>query len=561
MRFRLTISARTVSVAWVAVMLTAIAGLTIQRSIIRQQGIEAVRGTMRSILLSAESARDSAAGMQTSLDTRKLEAEARTAKDYRSTKLFTSLPIVAVWRSVAKGASSEGYTLRVPAKTPRNGNDLPTPAELRILDRLARENPAELFEIDSDTNELVYSRPVHLSQDCLSCHGEPELSRTKDGKDPLGFPMEGYKVGDLRGAFVLRSSLNRVDSIVWAGVLRSALWTTACALLVAVGAYWFTLKMRKSLQGTVEMLRKIANGDLSEDMKVESNDEIGDMAIALNSAVGGLRTTLHDVHTSAEWVSSASRELNAAVAQLASGAQTQAASIQETSVNMKEMTVTVRQNAEHARQANQIASDSRREAEAGGITVTSAVKAMQQIHSSSRRITDIVATINDIAFQTNLLALNAAVEAARAGEQGRGFAVVAAEVRSLAQRSATATKEIEALIHDSGRKVETGSTLVNESGETLTAIVSSVKRVSDFVSQIAAASSQQASGIDYVTEAISDMDRVTQENSTQTEELAITANSLNEHAGRMLAHIARFKLKPHDIRGIRDGKVDFKKGS
>ena len=541
-KIRWTISARTVTIAWIAVIITAVAGLAIQRSMIRQQGNEAVRSAMRGIMLSAESARDSAAGLQSGLDMKRLEAEARASKDYRDTKLFASLPLMAVWHAVAKGASAEGYTLRVPAKTPRNADNAATPSELQILDRLTREKPVELFEIDEQRNELVYVRPVYLTADCLICHGDPQMSRTRDGRDPLGFRMENYKTGDLRGAFILHASLDKLDKTVSSNLIRSALWMTPCALFVAFGAFFFTMKMRGSIRGAVDTLQRVAAGDLSGDMQVTSNDEIGDMATALNTAVGGLRKTLLEIKTSANSVSTASQELTSAVNQLADGAHAQAASLQETSVNMKQMTLTVKQNAEHARQANDIASQSRREAEAGGVTVASAVDAMEEIHASSSRIADIIGTIDDIAFQTNLLALNAAVEAARAGEQGRGFAVVASEVRSLAQRSATAAKEIKTLITDSGRKVQAGSTLVNHSGETLIAIVNSVKRVSDFVSQIATGSSQQASGITQVHEAITDMDRVTQENSAQTEQLSATAQSLHDQATAMLNHIARFKL-------------------
>jgi methyl-accepting chemotaxis protein len=209
---------------------------------------------------------------------------------------------------------------------------------------------------------------------------------------------------------------------------------------------------------------------------------------------------------------------------------------------MEEITATVKQNADSARQANQLAAGSRESAEKGGQVVTSAIGAMSEINAASKKIADIITTIDEIAFQTNLLALNAAVEAARAGEQGRGFAVVATEVRNLAQRSATAAKEIKALIQDSVRKVENGSELVNRSGQTLDEIVTSVKRVTDIVAEIAAASKEQATGIDQVTKAMAQMDQVTQQNSSQTEELSSTAQSMSTHAEQLQALVARFKL-------------------
>ena len=241
-------------------------------------------------------------------------------------------------------------------------------------------------------------------------------------------------------------------------------------------------------------------------------------------------------------VASASQELAAASEQLSSGAQQSASSLEETASSLEEITATVRQNADNADQANQLANSSRETAEKGGAVVAQAVDAMGEINRSSRKIADIITTIDEIAFQTNLLALNAAVEAARAGEQGRGFAVVAGEVRNLAQRSATAAREIKGLIEDSVQKVETGSELVNKSGETLGAIVTSVKRVTDIVAEIAAASREQTVGIEQINKAVAQMDQVTQSNASQTEEMSGTAVALSGQAEQLQAVVAQFNL-------------------
>jgi methyl-accepting chemotaxis protein len=228
---------------------------------------------------------------------------------------------------------------------------------------------------------------------------------------------------------------------------------------------------------------------------------------------------------------------------MSSGAQQQASSLEETAASLEEITGTVKQNADNARQANQLAVGSRDTAEKGGEVVTQAVSAMGEINQSSKKIADIITTIDEIAFQTNLLALNAAVEAARAGEQGRGFAVVAAEVRSLAQRSATAAKEIKALIQDSVQKVQDGSQLVNKSGHTLQEIVSSVKKVTDIIGEIAAASQEQSGGIDQVNKAVSQMDQVVQSNAAQTEEVSSTAQALSLQANQLQQLVGKFKLE------------------
>jgi len=296
------------------------------------------------------------------------------------------------------------------------------------------------------------------------------------------------------------------------------------------------------LNKAVAALELLANGDLTVTVEVHTKDEVGQMATVLNTALEKLRTTLQEVAESAATASSSSREIAAAAAEIASGAQEQAASLEETSASLEEITATVRQSADNARQASQLATGSRESAEAGQGVVASAIAAMTEINTASAKISDIISTIDEIAFQTNLLAVNAAVESARAGEEGRGFAVVATEVRSLAQRSADAAKDIKHLIQDSLHKVEKGSELVNRSGETLQSIIGSVKRVTDIVGEIAAASAEQSIGVDQVNTAITQMDHVTQSNSAQTEELSSTAQSFAEQAARLTQLVGQFKL-------------------
>jgi methyl-accepting chemotaxis protein len=333
---------------------------------------------------------------------------------------------------------------------------------------------------------------------------------------------------------------------------RAMLAVIAIAVGVAIGvAFLLTRIITQPLGESVRLLRAVAQADFSRTLQLDTQDELGDMATALNEAIVKVRTTLEDVRGASDTVASAAQQLASASEEISSGAQEQASSLEETAASLEEMTATIKQNADNAQQASQLAGGARNAAENGGQVMGDVVNAMGAINESSKRIADIITTIDEIAFQTNLLALNAAVEAARAGEQGRGFAVVAAEVRNLAQRSASAAKEIKTLIQDSVRKVDAGSELVNASGRTLTEIVTSVKRVTDIVAEIAAASREQAGGIEQVNRAVTQMDQVTQANASQTEEMSGTAESLAGEAGKLQTLIAQFNLgdtRPSAIR-------------
>ena len=292
----------------------------------------------------------------------------------------------------------------------------------------------------------------------------------------------------------------------------------------------------------LEVVSSVAEGNFDIEVPDLGNDSVGRVGSALNQAVRSIRDALVEVREVSGTVSTAAEQLTEASREIAAGAQTQASSLEETASSLEEITSTVKQNTDNAQQARQLANGSRDIAEKGGNVVSEAVRAMDEINQSSKKIADIITTIDEIAFQTNLLALNAAVEAARAGEQGRGFAVVAAEVRNLAQRSASAAKEIKNLIQDSVGKVKNGTDLVNKSGETLSEIVNSVKRVTDIVSEIAAASKEQLAGVEQVNKAVAQMDRVTQGNASQTEEMSGTADSLLSHSVQLSDLVSRFNL-------------------
>ncbi len=353
-------------------------------------------------------------------------------------------------------------------------------------------------------------------------------------KGALGFPGMNWSVlvrSPKDEALATAISFNR-------NLMRTVV---VCVGLILVVGFWVGRRGARSIIQVSDVAQRAAEGDLTQRVTVTSKDELGALGQAMNTMLDNIANVVGEVRQAAEQVSTGSAEITQGNEDLSQRTSAQAGALEETSASMEQMTSTIKQNADNAKQANQLAVTAREVAEKGGLVTEKAVGAMDEINKSSKKIADIINVIDEIAFQTNLLALNAAVEAARAGEQGRGFAVVASEVRNLAQRSATAAKEIKALINESVQKVGDGSELVNQSGHTLSEIVNSVKRVTDIIAEISAASQEQASGIDQVNKAVMQMDQGTQQNAALVEQATSASQSMKQQAQALIEQVAFFK--------------------
>lgn len=334
------------------------------------------------------------------------------------------------------------------------------------------------------------------------------------------------------------ASRNLISALLVLGILIS--------IYLYVGMY---LGIKQGMERAGRAVRAIAAGELDVDIQIASKDEFAELMADLGRAIESLVKMIGAVRRNAEGVATSSAEIAHGNNDLSARTEQQASALEQTAASMEELSSTVKQNADSARLANQLAQNASVVAASGGKVVSEVVETMKGINESSRKISDIISVIDGIAFQTNILALNAAVEAARAGEQGRGFAVVATEVRSLAGRSASAAKEIKTLINASVERVEQGTAQVNRAGATMTEVVSSIRRVTDIVGEISAASNEQAAGVAQVGEAVTHMDQATQQNAALVEEMAASASSLKGQADDMVQAVAVFKLSAQETRG------------
>jgi len=488
----MSISTKIIIAVFGAILVTVAALLIVQKNVIELQGLQLTRDTMRSTIIEAENVRQSISELSRSgaFDRPKLLSDFRAKGDLRGSALYKTIPVVAAWLAAAKAAEEQGFEFRVPKHQPRNPKNAPTAEEAAILEEFGRTGASDYFRADRATNSIVFARPVKLTADCLSCHGDPANSPTKDGKDIVGFAMENWKEGELHGAFILKTNFQRVDQTVWSSMLRSIAWTVP--VIIGIGAGFYFLNRR--------------------------------------IIVNPLRRSISAIQAASDQTTQAAGQISVSSQRQAEGASQQAAALEESSASLEEISSMAKRNTDGAQQARELAKQTRTNADAGAADMEEMRKAMRDIKASSDGISKIIKTIDEIAFQTNILALNAAVEAARAGEAGAGFAVVAEEVRNLAQRSANSARETSAKIQEAIANSDRGVVISEKVAESLGGIVAGARQVDTLVGEIAGASGEQNQGIAQVNKAVVEVDKVTQANAASAEESAAAAEELSGQA-------------------------------
>ncbi len=556
MKFRWSISTRTVILAWAAVAITAAASQFLQRLIIRNQGIALEEAAMRNLVLSAENTRDAVSAMNAgrAFDRKGLLAGFRDASDFRATQLYDTIPVVAAWKIIQKVADQQGYVFRTPSFNPRNPKNAPTPEENQILVELAKGTSSEYFAVDSAKNEMVYARPIKLGTDCLECHGTPTAAN-KDGKDMVGFRMEGWHQGELHGAFVLHATLDHIDQEVHAGMAKSFLWLTPIGILLGVSAFLVMRPVGRALKSTVNALEDISRGNLVHEFpQLVGNDEVGDMTVAMRTMSGELRKMIHGIAETVGVLLSTSKELASESNNVSSGssevsdkAHSVSASAEEMATNIQCIVSNVAQAATNltsvsssAGEMTSVIGEIASNSEKARVITTAATKQartvadqMSLLRQAALEIGKVTETINEISAQTNLLALNATIEAARAGAAGKGFSVVASEIKALAEQTHAATEDIKVRIASVQSFAGTGvngieqiSIVIDEVTEIVSCIAAAIEEQSTVTKEISRNISEASNGV-------RDVSRQVTESSVVTHGIAVDISEMDQAAGSM----------------------------
>ncbi len=503
---------------------------------IQEQGEIAIQDKSKAILSRMEAVRSYVANQNMVDETAKQMLEKYPDGNIPLTdkqKILHQVPIIASWMVGEKNAAQDNYTFKIASSNARNPKYKATRQEEIFLNQMKNTDKETFTYIDDVRNEFWVMRPVYLQkkQGCLKCHGNPQNSPYQNGKDILGYPMENWKDGDLRGMFMIISDLKPLQAKMNSTILNISLWGLLIAIIAISLGIWVVNQIIKALKQIHTVSRQVADGDLTRQVDIRTNDELGELGKYINSMIQSLKKVLMDIKNSAMQLANATREISSSSNQISENAQNQASQFEQLSGS-------VQSTADNSATVNKITKKSVNDADVAGSGMENAVNAMAEIANSSKEIEEAIRIISDIAFQTNLLALNAAVEAARAGQQGKGFAVVASEVKKLAERSSYSAKQITQIIEKSRNQVETGVQISKDAGEKIQHIINGFNQTARSLQSISDAAQEQAHSMEQSTSIIT-------ANAAAAQQLAASADALASQANYLNEIVAKFKVDEH----------------
>ncbi len=524
------------------------------RSAILEEKLAEARGyadLAKSVMAYQEQVANAGAVDFDALETQAAEELAK-GTNYENTRLFKMLPVVTAWRSAEAAAKEDGLKLTVAAFDARNAGNTPAAGSLaesmlrKLGTQVAAGGEPYVSQIDPQSNTLHVMHAITLTESCMRCHGDRgnAWDRDHDGKDALGFAMEGWKVGQMHGAYHVELPLAEADAQVMTLLYEGAGASVPIAAVMLIGFFYLLHRaFARPIRRLTDQVKDIAEGegDLTRRVPTTSNDELGTLGQWFNKFLEKLDQTISEVRDGTEQIEAGSGQVSGASQSLASGASQQAASLQEISASLRDLSDRTTLNAESAKAAFTVAETGRTAADQCQGRMRQMTEAMGNIKQSSDKIAKVLRVIDEIAFQTNLLALNAAVEAARAGEAGKGFAVVAEEVRSLAGRSANAAKETATMVEESTARADRASSLCEEVATALGEITRSTMEVNALLSKISGASDDQAQGLSQITTGMTELDKVTQGTAASSEELAASSEETASQTAVLRQRVQQFK--------------------